>query len=362
LLAMSRSRPALKPQVYVDPRPGEYFTPYYAFAREREVGWLLEVARLILVPLCMLLYRVRARECVNVPASGAAIIAPNHFSTLDHFFVAMYLRRRVRFMAKSQLFKGPLALVLKRVGAFPVRRGRGDEEAMQAALSVLARGGVVVIYPEGGRSRTESLSERAKPGVGRLALESGAPVIPVAIHGSQWARNWRRGQLPRITVRYGAPVTYAGDTQELDGGRERWQEVADDVLERVRALWAELDSERRRGASERIAALPAGMVAQARRRAEAIPPIVGALHPVVGHFAVLRRRVRRASHPGDWVPAAPSLGALRRSLRGAALRAPRSIRAPRLRPLRLGDLRAGRLRASAEAGRRGERRRRSRVR
>lgn len=355
---MSSSNPALKPQVYVDPRPEEHFGRYYAFAREHEVGWLLEVARLILVPLCMILYRVRASATVNVPAGGAAIIAPNHFSTLDHFFVAMYLRRRVRFMAKSQLFKGPLAPVLKHVGAFPVRRGQRDEEAMRTALSVLARGGVVVIYPEGGRSRTEALAERARPGVGRLALESGAPVIPVAIHGSQWARNWRRGQLPRIAVRYGQPVTYARGDLEREAGRERWQEVADDVLARIRALWQELDSERGRKPSERIAALPAGVVAEARRRAEALPPIVGAIHPVVGHFASLRRRVRRASHPGDWVPTPPALGALRRSLRGAGLRAPIAIRAPRLRPLRLGDLRAMRLRPPAELGRRREQRRR----
>jgi 1-acyl-sn-glycerol-3-phosphate acyltransferase len=359
---MANRSQALKPQVYVDERPQEFFAPYYAFAREHEIGWLLELARLILVPLCMILYRVRARSTFNVPGSGPAIIAPNHFSTLDHFFVAMYLRRRVRFMAKSQLFRGPLAPILKRVGAFPVRRGKRDEEAMSTALSVLARGGVVVIYPEGGRSRSESLSERAKPGVGRLALESGAPVIPVAIHGSQRARNWRRGQFPAICVRFGEPVRYALADRPEQLGREQWQKVADDVLERIRALWEQIDAERRRKPTERLAALPAGVVEQARKRAEALPPIVGAIHPVVGHFAGLRNRVRRASHPADWVPTAPSFGALRRSLRGAGLRAPIAIRPPRLRPPRLGDLRAMGLRSRSQLGRGRHARRRSGVR
>src|ERR1700684_844950 len=86
-------------------------------------------------------------------------------------------------MAKSQLFHGPLGWILRHGGAFPVRRGRGDEKSIETALGILAAGGVIVIYPEGGRSRSSHIGERARSGVGRLALESGAPVIPVAIHG-----------------------------------------------------------------------------------------------------------------------------------------------------------------------------------
>ncbi|MHB8491852.1 MAG: lysophospholipid acyltransferase family protein, partial [Solirubrobacteraceae bacterium] len=195
---------------------------------------------------------VRPLDSAFVPRTGAAIIAPNHFSTLDHFFVAMYLRRRVRFMAKSQLFKGPLAPVLRHLGAFPVRRGARDEDAMGTALEILRKGGVVVIYPEGGRSRTHAIAERARPGVGRLALESGAPVIPVAIHGSQRARNWKRLDFPKITVRYGRPMGFgepgaaastAGlNTQSTVDLREAQQAVADEVLSAARALWAGIDS------------------------------------------------------------------------------------------------------------------------
>ena len=87
-------------------------------------------------------------------------------------------------MAKSQLFKPPMQFIYTHGGVFPIRRGHHDEEAFITADTILERGGVIGMYCEGGRSRTGQLSEKAKPGIGRLALESGAPVVPVAIHGS----------------------------------------------------------------------------------------------------------------------------------------------------------------------------------
>ncbi len=229
----------LKPQVYVDPRPAERFERYHEWARTHRPDWVQDLLRLIMLPLSMLLYRVRCRDCARVPGSGAAIIAPNHFSAMDHFFCGIYLRRRVRFMAKSQLFTGPLAAVIEHAGAFPVRRGRRDEQSMQTALRILRGGGVIVIYPEGGRSRGSQIGEQARPGVGRLALESGAPVVPVAICGSQRVRGWKRLRFPSVHVAYGAPVCF-----ERIGGctREQQQEVADEVLERVRALYGTLSA------------------------------------------------------------------------------------------------------------------------
>lgn len=235
---------AMKPQVYLDERPAGYFTPFHRWARAHGADWMQDVIRLVLVPFCMVFYRARAVDAELVPGSGPVIIAPNHFSTLDHFFVAMYLRRRVRFMAKSQLFRGALAWILEHAGAFPVRRGHRDEESMGTALEILRRGGVVVIYPEGGRSRTQQIGDQARRGVGRLALESGAPVVPVAIHGSQRARNWRRLDFPSVTIRYGTPVTYRAPALARDS-REQQQAVADDVLRAVRRLWEEVDADSR---------------------------------------------------------------------------------------------------------------------
>ena len=126
------------------------------------------------------------------------IIAPNHFSFLDHFFVAVYLRRKVHFMAKSQLFKRPMQFIYTHGGVFPVRRGHHDEEAFKTAHAVLARGDIVVMYAEAGRSRSGELN-KPRHGLGRLALESGAPVVPTAIAGTERVRNWRRLQFPKVT-------------------------------------------------------------------------------------------------------------------------------------------------------------------
>ena len=136
------------------------------------------------------------------PRAGPAILAPNHFSNLDHFLLAMYLRREVQFMAKSQLFHPPIDFIMNHGGAFPVLRGKHDEEAFITAHTILGRGGVVAMYGEGGRSRSKQLG-KPKAGLGRLALESGVPVVPVAIHGSEHARDLR---FPKVTIQYGEPL------------------------------------------------------------------------------------------------------------------------------------------------------------
>jgi 1-acyl-sn-glycerol-3-phosphate acyltransferase len=128
---------------------------------------------------------------------------------------------------------------------FPVRRGVADEEAFTTAFAVLERGGALAMYCEGGRSRTGDLAASARPGIGRLALETGAPVVPVAILGSHQVRNWRRGRLPRVIVRYGTPLRFPA---EAAPSRERQQEAADVILERIRTMHTELVALGARGA------------------------------------------------------------------------------------------------------------------
>jgi 1-acyl-sn-glycerol-3-phosphate acyltransferase len=195
--------------------------------------------RILLTPLALGLYRTRAVGRRNVPRSGAFILAPNHFSNLDHFFCGVFLRRQIRFMSKSQFFgNNPLLSYVFRVcGHFPVRRGHSDEDAFVTAHSILDRGGCVGIYAEGGRSRSGGLGE-PRPGIGRLALESGAPVVPVAIHGSLAVRQWRRGRFPRVTVSYGEPLQLA---RCEDPSREQQVAAAWQIFDRVRALYAALD-------------------------------------------------------------------------------------------------------------------------
>ena len=235
----------LKPQVYSDPRSKEDFDVFHARARSGPAGWTYEPVRSVVVPFLLTVFRTRAIASHNVP-NGPVILAPNHGSFMDHFFTGVFVRRRVRFMAKSQLFQpGPSEYIYSHGGVFPVRRGRHDEEAFITAFKLLDRGEAVVMYPEGGRSRTGELASAAKPGVGRLALESGAPVVPVAILGSNQVRNWKRLQFPRVTVQYGTPFRF----ERLEhSGREQQQEAADYILDRVREIHSQLSLLGHRGA------------------------------------------------------------------------------------------------------------------
>ncbi|HEU4656933.1 MAG TPA: lysophospholipid acyltransferase family protein [Capillimicrobium sp.] len=239
----------LKAQVYKDPRPASYFDRFHERARTREPDAVYDVARVLTTIWGYLAFRARGIGADNVPESGKAIVAPNHFSFMDHFLVGMFVRRQIRFMAKSQLFARPMQWVYTHGGVFPVRRGQRDEEAFITAKGILARDGVVTMYPEAGRSRSGKLADRVKPGIGRLVLESGAPVVPVAIHGSQRVRNWKRLQFPKVTVQYGEPLTFP---QEANPSRERQQEVADAIFEQIKALYAGLEQHGRKSIAQRV--------------------------------------------------------------------------------------------------------------
>jgi 1-acyl-sn-glycerol-3-phosphate acyltransferase len=234
--------PDLKPQVYKDDRPAEYFDQFHAAAR-KGVGWTYPLVRALVSPPTLLLYRTRAIGVKNVPKSGPLILAPNHFSQMDHFFTGLYLRRQIRFMAKSQLFGPPvLTYIYKHGGVIPIRRGHHDEKAFGTAFTVLNQEGMLLIYAEGGRSRSGELGD-PKPGVGRLALESGAPVVPVAIHGSAKVRRWKRFRFPKVTVQYGEPLSFP---TEESPSRERQLEVATEVFDKVRGMYTRLEEQGRR--------------------------------------------------------------------------------------------------------------------
>ena len=227
----------IKEQVYKDARPAEYFAQFHERARTRDPDWVYELARLILTPPTLLFYRTRALSTENVPASGPVLLAPNHFSQMDHFFAGVYLPRTIRFMAKSQLFGPPvLTAILKHGGVFPVRRGQRDEEAMKTAFTLLERGEMVLIYAEGGRSRSGELGE-PKRGIGRIALESGAPVVPVAIYGSAGVRKWKRLRFPQVTIEFGEPFAFPAEREVTP---ERQLEAATEIFGRVKDLYAGL--------------------------------------------------------------------------------------------------------------------------
>jgi 1-acyl-sn-glycerol-3-phosphate acyltransferase len=241
----------MKAQVYKDPRPKEYFDRFHERSRTREPDWVYEAVRLCTSLYAWIFFRARGLSAEKVPPSGPVILAPNHFSFMDHFFLGAAIRRKVRFMAKSQLFSRPLQWIYTHGGVFPVRRGFRDEDAFITANAVLGRGGCIAMYCEGGRSRTGTLGDRARPGIGRLALESGAVVVPVAIHGSSKVRNWKRLQFPKVTIQYGDAFRYE---QVDEPTRHQQQAVADEIFTEIKALYAGLEAHGRAGVLQRLRA------------------------------------------------------------------------------------------------------------
>jgi 1-acyl-sn-glycerol-3-phosphate acyltransferase len=233
----------LKPQVYKDERPAEYFTRFHERTRSRRPDWVYKLVRTLLTPYLLIVHRARVIDSDKIPPEGPVIVAPNHFSFMDHFFTAAFMRREVHFMAKSQLFKRPMQFIYDHGGVFPILRGRRDEEAFKTAHTVLSRDDVIVMYAEGGRSRSGELGE-AKPGIGRLALETGAVVVPTAISGTQHTRNWYKFNFPKVTVQYGDPIKFDQVVEEPT--REQAQAAAQIVFERIEELYYGLQREGRR--------------------------------------------------------------------------------------------------------------------
>jgi 1-acyl-sn-glycerol-3-phosphate acyltransferase len=187
------------------------------------------MARVVLAP-----FRPSAEGVEQIP-SGPVILAPNHGSYWDHFFLGIFVKRPINYMTAAEYFPNRIfGGLMQRLGCFPVRRGAQDAEALATAAAVLARGGLVVIYPEGGVTKRGEISEQARPGVGSLALRNGAQVVPVAIHPATRLHKLGFLQLPRITVRFGPAIAHS---REDDTVRERDQRAADQIWAEVVALY-----------------------------------------------------------------------------------------------------------------------------
>jgi glycerol-3-phosphate dehydrogenase (NAD(P)+) len=192
------------------PRPGEdeYLSPHHERVRSHGVNRVVYwTVRAFLQPALHVYFRLRRTGHHNIP-DGPVILAANHRSFLDPFIVATCALRPVYFVAKKELFdKRWQGWLLNCLGAFPIKRGQSDEQSMQTALALLERGEAVVIFPEGTRHREGPLHEPRR-GVGRLALESGAPVVPVAIIGTENARRGWRIKPVKVSIRCGRPLRF----------------------------------------------------------------------------------------------------------------------------------------------------------
>ena len=194
-----------------------------AASKRREAGQLQTVARAVLSPLFRFCWRIKAEGLHRIPDAGGALIAPNHTSVLDSFFVPLVLPRRITYVGKAEyLDDWKTKFLFPAMGMIPIDRAGGDasKRALDASASVLERGELFGIYPEGTRSRSGTL-HKGHTGVARLALRTGSPIVPVGIVGAD-AIQPADAKVPRffreVTIRFGEPIDV---TRYLDRANDR---------------------------------------------------------------------------------------------------------------------------------------------
>jgi 1-acyl-sn-glycerol-3-phosphate acyltransferase len=209
----------------------------HRLAREKGSNPVLYfLVRLILVPVMKLVFGLTATGTENIPKKGAVVIAPNHKSFWDAFFIAAVVRRRLHFMGKAELFTGWRGRLFVALGGFPVLRGESDAEAIETSRAILQRGDVLALFPEGTRVSDPDKLGNPRRGAARLAIETGAVIIPTAITGTE-KRRWHLPRRVRIAFGEPVPVTDLSPTPEhaamlLD--QTLWPTVSDEYT-RLRA-------------------------------------------------------------------------------------------------------------------------------
>jgi 1-acyl-sn-glycerol-3-phosphate acyltransferase len=195
------------------------------------------MCRWVAVPLFGGVYRCRVHGTENLPHDGPVIVITNHKSNVDPVVVGMLFDRPLRYMAKKELFgNAAVSRLIISLGAFPIDRGAGDRAALSTSLEILAGGEVLLMFPEGHRQPDDAVHDFL-PGVGMLALRSGAAVLPMAMDGTQRMLRGGRPGLPALRALVGPPL----DLSDLTGRNSKtYQEAARRMREAVAGLYARL--------------------------------------------------------------------------------------------------------------------------
>jgi 1-acyl-sn-glycerol-3-phosphate acyltransferase len=189
-----------------------------------------EIIRFLAYIIAFVTMRIHLRGRYNLPRKGPYIIAANHLSWLDIPLIPAFVPGKVIFMAKEEAFHSKVGWLVRFLGAFPVKRGEGDRQAIRAADEQLKQQKIFIIFPEGTRSKTCTLT-KGHSGIGMIALRAGVPVIPVAIWGSE---NGLKKFGAQITISYGEPLILKPKGTKIT--REDIQESTDEVMRRIAAM------------------------------------------------------------------------------------------------------------------------------
>ncbi|NMB34007.1 MAG: 1-acyl-sn-glycerol-3-phosphate acyltransferase [Clostridium sp.] len=190
----------------------------------------IRFVKAVILVVFALLYRVKITGMENIPEEGAAVMCANHVGELDMLFIGCKIKRLIHYMAKIELFKIPLlSPIIKRLGAFPVKRGKADIEAIKTALSLLENGHIVGIFPEGTRVGNNTQKKaRVKPGAALLAQKTGAPILPVAVEG-------KYTPFSKIRVIFGEPFTIDLDKNKKYTNSELVK-VSENIMNKIYSL------------------------------------------------------------------------------------------------------------------------------